>query len=928
MTTTMIMRTSRIFFSKNHLGLFHGSSQSSNQNPSKSKSRDPQHPFDVTNLGDASNMFDKMLKQGRRPSVVRFTQLLGQVAKLKHYSVVISWYKQITLLGVVPDAFILNIIVNCFGRLNQMDASFSVLALFFKLGLQPDVTTFNTLIRGLGLDNRVHEAASLVRKMAFFGEGCKPNVITFGTLIDASCKLGQNGRAIQLLRLMEKYDCQPNVVVYSTIIDSLCKDQLVAEAFKLFSEMESKCIPPNIVTYTSLFLGLCKSCPLTEATQFFTEMSSKGISPNVQTFSILVDSLCKNGKLKEANQAIDLMTARGMEPNTFTYNCLMKGYCLQRDMNKAKGIFDLMLKKGSIVDVFSYTILINGYCNKRRMKEAMHLFEEMTRKGMIPDTVTYTTLIGGFCKDRRIDDAQNIFSKMKVGGPLPNISTYSVLLDGLCRNGHIDMALKFFGELECSNVDFGISPYNILIDGLCMAGRLESARDLFRSLPSKGLKPDVKTYTILIITLSTKGLFTEAEALLRGMEEKGCSPDSVTYNTIIQRFLLNDELSRAQKLIQEMVAKGFYADDLTTTMIVDLIDEGKLDTDLHPVEKKNLSEFHFHLQMNKNFLIQKRKKKKERGNEQKLCSEVEILVQAVPLLVEVPLKSWVHFILQVMVEASKEIQCHGIEHQISSLLSLLLEKDGYTRIQVRIINLAMHPLFDLIQSRSLYFAARDMHTFLLKWYEKFTFARLLSPRPVIWNRGLTIMNECDFDNYVFPEPQNVTVQCNPAISQANKIVGEYVIVDVCCPSIVQQELRLQKMATKISVGGYVCMTYERRSYLNLSEIQKAVHTNRTNFLIVGVCAVSREFFLARIRLGETPMALTIDATGILSLLCMLHPKASISARLQSKSRISIPAVFCNFVEAETDTDKEAPHSLSQWWLVPLILFTGSGGEVA
>ncbi|XP_008228123.1 PREDICTED: pentatricopeptide repeat-containing protein At1g62590-like [Prunus mume] len=234
------------------------------------------------------------------------------------------------------------------------------------------------------------------------------------------------------------------------------------------------------------------------------------------------------------------MTAIGVEPNTFTYNCLMEGYCLHRDMNKAKGIFDLMLKKGSIVDVFSYTILINGYCNKRRMKEAMHLFEEMTRKRMIPDTVTYTTLIGGFCKDRRIDDAQNIFSKMKVGGPLPNISTYSVLLDGLGRNGHIDMALKFFGELECSNVDFGISPYNILID----------------------------------------------EALLRGMEEKGCSPDSVTYNTIIQRFLLNDELSRAQKLIQEMVAKGFSADDLTTTMIVDLIDEGKLDTDLHPVEKK------------------------------------------------------------------------------------------------------------------------------------------------------------------------------------------------------------------------------------------------------------------------------------------------------------------------------------------------------
>ncbi|PQQ15239.1 pentatricopeptide repeat-containing protein [Prunus yedoensis var. nudiflora] len=51
---------SRVFFSNNnYLALFHGSSQSSN--PSKSKSRDPQHPFDVTNLEEASNMFKRCL---------------------------------------------------------------------------------------------------------------------------------------------------------------------------------------------------------------------------------------------------------------------------------------------------------------------------------------------------------------------------------------------------------------------------------------------------------------------------------------------------------------------------------------------------------------------------------------------------------------------------------------------------------------------------------------------------------------------------------------------------------------------------------------------------------------------------------------------------------------------------------------------------
>lgn len=99
--------------------------------------------------------------------------------------------------------------------------------------------------------------------------------------------------------------------------------------------------------------------------------------------------------------------------------------------------------------------------------------------------------------------------------------------------------------------------------------------------------------------------------------------------------------------------------------------------------------------------------------------------------------------------------------------------------------------------------------------------------------GLTIMNECDFDDYLFASPHNVTQTCNDALSKANVIVGDYinnydVILDMCYPSLVEQELRLRKTATKLSVGVDVCMTYERRFYLNLPEVQKALHANRTN----------------------------------------------------------------------------------------------------
>lgn len=66
---------------------------------------------------------------------------------------------------------------------------------------------------------------------------------------------------------------------------------------------------------------------------------------------------------------------------------------------------------------------------------------------------------------------------------------------------------------------------------------------------------------------------------------------------------------------------------------------------------------------------------------------------------------------------------------------------------------------------------------------------------------LAISHSCNFEDYTFGSPHNESKSCNDAIEDANVIVGEYVngydvILDVCYPSIVMQELRLRK---------YVCL---------------------------------------------------------------------------------------------------------------------------
>ncbi|KAL6504493.1 hypothetical protein OROGR_026416 [Orobanche gracilis] len=223
---------------------------------------------------------------------------------------------------------------------------------------------------------------------------------------------------------------------------------------------------------------------------------------------------------------------------------------------------------------------------------------------------------------------------------------------------------------------------------------------------------------------------------------------------------------------------------------------------------------------------------------------------------------------------------NGGHYQIFSLSSLRLGSDGHIRTKTRIIIPAMK-----IQ-------ARDMYKFLLIWYNKFRAFRtrelflagesyaghyipqlailLLnhnahSPDPFnlqgialgnpllkvnpdvpavyeyLWSHGLisdeiklAITKECDFDYYSFAGTNNATqYPCLDALDEAFKIVGDYadfygVIYDVCYPSIVEQQLRLRKMATKMSLGVDVCKMEETAFYLNLHEVQKALHANRTN----------------------------------------------------------------------------------------------------
>lgn len=70
--------------------------------------------------------------------------------------------------------------------------------------------------------------------------------------------------------------------------------------------------------------------------------------------------------------------------------------------------------------------------------------------------------------------------------------------------------------------------------------------------------------------------------------------------------------------------------------------------------------------------------------------------------------------------------------------------------------------------------------------------------------GISIMNDCNFDT----TSANLSKSCQNAMVDAQDIVGSYideydVILDVCYPSIAEQELKLKKMVLFASLVYFV-----------------------------------------------------------------------------------------------------------------------------
>ncbi|KAM7462385.1 hypothetical protein LguiA_030506 [Lonicera macranthoides] len=249
-----------------------------------------------------------------------------------HYQTGLSLIKQLHLQGVPVDAYTINIGINCYCHLNRVDFGFILLGSLFKRGYEPNVVTFNTLMKGLFTEDKHSEAKNLFTKLVRKKQ-IEPDIVTYGTVINGLCKSGKTKIAIELLRSMETLNFEADVYCYSMIIDSLCKDRMISDAKNLLVEMTKKGISPN-------------DGKLEIAKELLNELFSNGLQPNARTYNAIINGLCQEGSLDEAKELLMRMEDSGCFPTEVTYNVIVRGFLKKKQTYKAMALLEKMRESG------------------------------------------------------------------------------------------------------------------------------------------------------------------------------------------------------------------------------------------------------------------------------------------------------------------------------------------------------------------------------------------------------------------------------------------------------------------------------------------------------------------------------------------------------------------------------------------------------
>ncbi|KAL1880659.1 hypothetical protein Daus18300_001271 [Diaporthe australafricana] len=342
----------------------------------------------------AIEVWDSMTRIGVQPSVKTWTSLLEGCRRSKNAVGIENVWKKLLAADVEVDdaAWSARVVglIDC----GEPEAGLRALDEMLhqsKLSIEPINAAVAALIR-------LNAMSAARQVLAWASENnIEPNVITFNTLLRPMVRQGSATQVEALLKMMKDKSVEPDVATFTVLLEGLigsAKDTDSAEQVKvvgdLFSQMEAAGVEANMQTFARMMHLLLSDNPGSKSYEAVeairTHIQDKGLAMSPHIHTILVNHYFR---LKPPNLAAveDLMNKGGLKWRMLVrrgldrvfWERVIKGYAMAGEVDKAFEIFEQVNNVGSALTLDALTILLSALVKAGRMEEAKQTVETVKK---------------------------------------------------------------------------------------------------------------------------------------------------------------------------------------------------------------------------------------------------------------------------------------------------------------------------------------------------------------------------------------------------------------------------------------------------------------------------------------------------------------------------------------------------------------------
>ncbi|KAJ3412115.1 U4/U6 small nuclear ribonucleoprotein prp4 [Chytridiales sp. JEL 0842] len=311
-------------------------------------------------------------------------------------------------------------------KTNQLDKALSLFSRVFSSTFLPHLIVINLLLGALCLSGRFDEAVELfwmAKKM-----GCQPDVRTYTSLIQNSFAVNRIDQVFYWYqRLLEEKHVEVDSYIYGVLVDGFAKGgalESAQNAFTAYMNSKNRNDRSTVVLATSLMHGyaLENNHAAVLALRDFLNTRQLPNSWDAPLLNFLIRYNILSSNFGDVKDIFRQMADKGVEPDPYTCTALVSSFVCVGKNDTAESMARHLLNNGHGLSPHAYTSLIMAFGGEGKLEKVTEWFVKSLEEGAVApssgseegraDINLFNTAVDAYVKCCAVDRADWIVREM------------------------------------------------------------------------------------------------------------------------------------------------------------------------------------------------------------------------------------------------------------------------------------------------------------------------------------------------------------------------------------------------------------------------------------------------------------------------------------------------------------------------------------